>query len=351
MRETNGNLKDRTVYFDYLRVIATFAVMILHVSSQNWRNAAVSGFEWGVFNFFDSVVRWSVPVFVMISGALFLDRDIPLRKIYSKYILRMVTSFCVWSVFYSFFEKGTINTKILAALQGHYHMWFILMIIGLYMCIPFIKPIAANADRCRYFLLLSFFAAFLVPGVKTLSEDFGSEKFIIGINAISNNVSNLSLNSVMGYVGYFVLGYYLSKAAINKKQRYVIYMLGMLGFAATIVLSLMVSLKNQEPCIQYYGNFTINVLLEALAVFTWFKYKGYSNQRLNAFIQRLAKYSFGAYLLHTFVLEQLNERLGLNTLSFNPILSVIFISIIVAVVSFGVSAILNHIPVVKKYAV
>lgn len=96
---------ERTVYFDYLRVFATFAVMILHLSAQNWYITDVNEFEWQTFNFYDSIVRWSVPVFVMISGALFLNRDIKLKTIYTKYILRIVVSYVAWSAIYAFLQK------------------------------------------------------------------------------------------------------------------------------------------------------------------------------------------------------------------------------------------------------
>lgn len=163
--ENRQNSADRTVYFDYLRVFATFAVMILHISAQNWYATDVNSFEWQVFNLFDSIVRWSVPVFVMISGSLFLSREIPLRKIYSKYIFRMAISFLVWSVIYAIFTEGDIINKLSAAVQGKYHMWFVLMIIGLYMCIPIIKSIAETDEKIKYYLLLAFVFAFVVPEV------------------------------------------------------------------------------------------------------------------------------------------------------------------------------------------
>ena len=87
--------KVRTVYFDYLRVFATLAVMVLHTSAQNWSKTDVNSFTWQTFNFFDSIVRWGVPVFVMISGSLFLSRDIPIKVIYNGgFILRMVCCLC-----------------------------------------------------------------------------------------------------------------------------------------------------------------------------------------------------------------------------------------------------------------
>lgn len=40
-------------------------------------------------------------------------------------------------------------------------------------------------------------------------------------------------------------------------------------------------------------------------------------------MQKLSKYSFGAYLVHALLIEQLDNRAGLNMLSFNPVLSVV----------------------------
>ena len=92
-------------------------------------------------------------------------------------------------------------------------------------------------------------------------------------------------------------------------------------------------------------------MFEAIAVFTFFKYKDYNNKRVNDFVKVLSKYSFGAYLVHALIIEQLDVRFGLNTLSFNPILAELTIGIIVFLVSFVISGILNKIPVLNKYIV
>ncbi len=67
--------------------------MILHISAQNWCEIDIASFKWQVFNFFDSIVRWAVPIFVMISGALFLGRNSNIEKLYKKNILRIITFF------------------------------------------------------------------------------------------------------------------------------------------------------------------------------------------------------------------------------------------------------------------
>lgn len=148
--EQNKIIADRTEYLDYLRVFAAFAIIILHVAAQNWYDTDVNGHEWNVFNCYDSIVRWGVPIFLMISGVLFLGREISVKQIYRKYILRLLVAFLVWNFIYYLFAENTpkiqflnlfgedATSQIINMISGRHHMWYILMIIGIYMCVPII---------------------------------------------------------------------------------------------------------------------------------------------------------------------------------------------------------------------
>lgn len=361
------NKPSRTVYFDYMRVLATFAVVVLHVSSQNWHDTDITGYQWQVFNTGVSLCRWAVPVFVMISGALFLSREIPLRKLYSKYILRMAVAFVTWSVFYALTvtraisEINVSDNAVIDAyenlplpiiiMRGHYHMWFILMIIGVYMCIPLIKPIVESDDRIRYFLLLAFIFVCFTPEMITLMKDFGNETVIQYAEAFEAIKLDLKIYIVMGYVAYFVLGYYLSKTEISQGMRIAIYILGIAGAVFTVLMTETASLKYNEANTHYYGNFNLNILFMAVAVFTFFKARKFNLGFLNTVMQKLSKYSFGAYLAHVFFLERLDYNFGINTLTFDPVASVLQISLGIFLASMLVSAILNQIPLIKRYLV
>ena len=76
--------ENRIEYFDGLRAFATIAVIMLHVCAANWYTWPVTVSSWITCSFYDSVVRWCVPCFIMISGALFLDKKINLKRLYSK---------------------------------------------------------------------------------------------------------------------------------------------------------------------------------------------------------------------------------------------------------------------------
>lgn len=343
--------EERTIFLDYLRVFSTFAVMILHISAQNFRVADVNSFAWQTFNVYDSMVRWAVPVFVMISGSLFLNRDISTKQLYSKYILRLTVSFLFWSLLYSFIKGGSVLSRLSAIVHGHYHMWFILMMIGLYMCIPIIKPIVQSDYIAKYYLLLSFVFTFAVPELLCLTDDFGPEFIAKSAHSIYSSITTMNMHIVMGYVSYYILGYYLFKTELIRKQRIGIYVLGLFGLAVTIALDSAVALKTQQPCTNYYGNFNVNVLLMAIAVFTLFKYGVFQNNTINNIMRKLSKYSFGAYLIHAMVIDLLNNYFGINTLSFNPVVSVIVLGLFVFIVSFCASALLNQVPIIKKYFV
>lgn len=348
--------RERIVYFDYLRVAATVAVVILHTAAQNWGEFGGRSLEWNIVNIYDGIVRWGVGVFIMISGALFLSKEIDIGKIYSKSILRLVVAYCVWSVIYAVAplvvsDSVTSYRSIIAnIITGSFHMWFIPMIIGMYMCVPILKEIVRNDTISKYFLLLSLVFGLIIPQFVSMSNDFIGGLFADGINKINGVVSNMGMHLVLGYSFYFVLGYLLNKAELTKKQRSAIYILGIVGFVSTILLNAVVTWKTNVLCNTYYGNLTINVFLEVLAVHTWIKYKKYDNDKLNYVISILSKYSFGAYLVHVFVLKVL-KVLGIHTMLFHPIVSVPIISVLVVILSFAISGLINKIPVLNKWIV
>lgn len=353
---------ERKTYCDYLRVAATFAVVVLHVAASKWSAADVNGTTWKAFNFYNSAVRWGVPIFIMISGSLFLNREIRIKSIYSKYVPRMLAAFITWSLFYVLTSPDALQNGLLSAIRehwkeialGHYHMWFILMISGIYMAMPIFKRIVSDETAAKYYLLLAFLFTFALPWVTNLLTDFAADKsgtLSSAIGIFNTDIKALSMEVVMGYGFFFVLGYYLDRIDLSRRARIVIYMLGIIGFIITVLADLKLSIMTQQPVLKYYDNFSVNVLLEAVSVHTFFKYREYNAEKINSLAAVLSKYSFGAYLIHVFFLDTASQRFGITTLSFNAIASVPVISCAVFVLSMTVSAILNHIPVIKKYCV
>ena len=202
---------ERNTAYDYLRVLASFGVIILHIAAKKFLSLSVYSNEWQVLNFYDSIVRWTVPVFVMISGALFLNRDIPIRKLYLRYIPRLAVAFVVWSFAYAISTGYDFKAHKVMWLSGHYHMWYIPMCIGLYAALPIVKQIVSNKRIAYYYLLLSFVFAFIIPSVMALAKDFGPQWMNSLVRVANDVITDMHMQLVLGYSAYFVLGYVLSK--------------------------------------------------------------------------------------------------------------------------------------------
>ena len=315
----------------------------------------MQSFDWSVSNFYFSVVQWGVPVFVMISGALFLGREQTLQKLFKKNILRIATAFVFWSVLYACWryfvthEKHSIREMLLSIIKGHYHMWFLFIIVGLYLIVPFLNKIIEDQKLAVYFVILAFLFAFLFP---QMIELIGL-KYPGPSEIISEFISKFRMEFVLGYSGYFVLGYLLSRMRINKIAETIIYILGICGFAITIVISARFARSDISTDI-IFDELTVNVLLCSAAVFVFAKQhlnKPFKNEKAVHTLSYLSKCTFGVYLVHPLVIDCLRRFVGVSALSFNPIISIPMIALLVFFVSKVISAIMNRIPFVKKWFV
>lgn len=107
------------------------------------------------------------------------------------------------------------------------------MIAGLYICLPILKQIVKNEQATKYFLLISFIFWSLIPELVKLSNDFIGGSFAVIVNAIYDALSKTDLKLLMSFTFYFVLGYVVSNLSFSKRQRVVIYALGIAGFLFT----------------------------------------------------------------------------------------------------------------------
>lgn len=341
--------KKRIAYLDYLRIAATFAVVMIHVAAQNWYSEDVCTSAWKTFNFFDSISRWAVPVFVMISGALMLGTDIGFRKLYTVKIPRRLAAFVFWSLVYALVKEDGLKPVLIMVIKGKFHLWFLYMIISLYICSPIIKKIAEDTQIAEYFLGLTLVFSFLVPFVLQLLSDFGGAAMEEWTNALKNAYTDMNITVLNGYVAYFIAGFRLNQVTLSKRKRTLIYFLGILGILATIVLTQVISVKEGAPVSQYYNYLGIPIFAPSVAAFVWFKYNLSAEVKCSKLVKELSGCSFSIYLIHILVLETLKDKLLLNTMSFNPLASVPVIAVLVFAISCVISMLLKRIPVVKDY--
>lgn len=344
-------VKNRLIYLDILRIFATVSLVVLHVSGQNFNSQPTDSFEWVVLNFYDSLVRWVVPVFVMISGSLFLRREQSIKKLYQKYILKIVCAYIFWSGVYAFvsYLKGECGLKemVWEFFEGHYHLWFLLMIAGLYVVTPFLKTITESKTLTNYFLVVGAIVSVLIPCSLHIVPYF-SERLA---DILNNHFSNVFL--CFNFTFYYVLGYKLSTMNFKKLRKW-IYLGGIAGFVCTFIFTDFLAGHNKAEIGFYYDNFSPTVLLESIFMFVLVKdifVNKTFGTKTTKHILNLSKYSFGIYLVHTLILELLKDKFAIHTLVINPIVSVPLLTLFVFVISWFSSFVLNKIPFVNKYIV
>lgn len=351
MKKTNS---ERLYYLDFLRIISAFAVVFLHVCAQNWFNVSYNSYKWNILNIYDSLVRWCVPVFVMISGVLFLQKDKTIKELYSKNIFHIFLVLILWSFIYSVVElfqnNLTIKDSVILFIKGTGHLWYLKMILGLYILIPIIKRVVQDKKLTKYVLSVIFIFSMFLPQLI----------YVIGVKyetllKIFNDIMKYNIFTYsLGFIFYFILGYHINNTVISDRNKKVIYVLGLAGFLFTAISTYLISKYTKTNNSMFYDFCSINVALESIAIFVFAKDINYKfsikSEKFKRIITSLSKYSFGCYLIHMLVIKELSY-FGLNTLSFNPIISVIFISFIVIIISFGISALINNIPFLKKYVV
>ncbi len=343
---------NRIISFDVLRIIAAFAVVMLHVTSDRLITSFPSN-EWEIRNVYDSFVRWCVPVFVMISGALFLNhgRKISVGRLYKKNILHLIFIFFVWSFIYAIYlaiVKCDYNVShiLFRIIEGPVHFWFLKMLIGLYVTIPILRMITQNKQSEEYFLILALITVFVLPMIFTFiglySESYKSFA-LLHYNAYGIRIAS-------GYVGYFVLGHYLYTYRLSGLVKKFIYIMGLFSVLSVIFLTHWYCHRINASSELFYGNLNVFTLFESIAIYLAIIELKISKEYY-PLVSRLSSLSLGVYLSHFLVIMLFNNLFGIDSGSFNPLFFIPCYSLIVFVLSCLVVSLIMKIPILKKLVV
>lgn len=347
----------RIWYFDLLRIVASYGIVVLHFSPLTPQDADVFSSSWRILITHSILFRWSVPVFLMISGALFLsdDRALSIRRLYGKSIVRIVTSFLFWSGIYALchciiYDKG-IWTFLNQLLRGHYHMWFLFVILALYMLTPLLRSITASKARTQYFLILSLVFTFLIPHAFSCISLFDFPHADV-VRSLQSALTQVNPVSGMYSIFYYVLGYYLHTYSFKRRQRAAVYGAGIAGFLLAAELTVRCARSSESAGSLFYDISSPAVLAMAAAVFVFFQ-SAFSDfhpgARLRQALLRLSLYSYGVYLVHPFVIERLSILLPAKPAVI--LLGVPLLTMTIYLLSLLISAVFNSIPILKKLVV
>lgn len=358
--------KERIHYLDLLRILATLAVIVIHVSSQNaFKSAEIGSLTWQGFNFWDSISRYSVPIFVMISGALFLNPsyNFEIKKLFTKNIFRICCAFIFWDLFYAaytyLFETHELGIIVKILIRGYSHLWFLPMIIGLYLLVPLLRKITGDKELTKYFLVLSVIFTFVLPmlfAVIQLGMKYG--QYSVGIKTVLRSLhvfyKQFNFFFTLGFVPYFVAGDYFNRYELKKKTRYALYILAIISFIGTFWLTGHWSELAHHRIMFLYTYTYLNIALETLAIFVFFKqlekripWQKYCD--FDRIVIRISSLTFGIYLIHFLFVRIIDRFFDVYQIFSNSFLLVPCLAVIIFVVSALVILIIQKIPWLNKH--
>lgn len=342
------DLKRDTLWIDFLRVIATFSVIVLHVSAPIVNKFEILDFSiWLTGNFYDSLVRFCVPIFFMISGTLFLSRDIDVKAFLSKRFSRIIPPLLFWSMIYisySFFIRIVENNetftfietlKIIVSLLlsgSSYHLWFVYTICGLYLFIPIIQMWIKFAKEKE---ILFFLILWLVANLFQIKE-------------LVYYLPQIDLINFTGYLGYFVLGYYLVNNNFKKMDSLRLnIMLTIFGTLITFILTSIISWNAEKFIGAFYGYLMPNVVITAIGIFQIARKIKIRNAFLKNLISRISNNSFAIYFIHVLILK-IFQQFNITGVTILPIVGIPVISILVFILSYYIILVLRKVPILNK---
>lgn len=344
----------RHTYMDVIRIIGCILVVLVHISNIDWIVYPIGGAQWKVLNVVNCLGMSGVPLFFMISGALFLHKDskVTIPYVWKKIgILFLFYLLCL--VFYNLLpilrernisglNKDFLKNILLG--NGIYHLWFLPVLMSLYAIAPILKKAFATKKNCESFLIL--FLIFGVTFPSLLRYEWESHEYL------ESFYNRFALYWYTGQIGYFVLGHYLHSfvRGLSRKKTILVGGLGILTMLFIILCNNWDSVTRGFRSTNASTPMSLTCLIFVSCVFLFVKSAmgRYSSERGSRVLKYVASLSLGIYFIHPFVIDSVLWRLKLEQLMPNYVLLTLARILVVLAVSGLFAAVVKKIPVLKK---
>ena len=326
----------RIAWLDYVRVLATMLVIVVHMVPALVQNLPAGNFVRGLAIQTENAGLVCNQLFVMVSGALLLGtgkEPASLFSFYRKRFLRVFIPCGLYFLLYYAYIYGAgflspANWRLLSqcfiTLQDGTtpHFWLMHAIIVFYLAAPLYMPAlrrmsGEELDRLALVILLlhTLFTYSYLIGIK-----FQFVSFLAQWDSV------------------FLLGYYLSTdRALRHQKKF---------FAAGLIslLIMMVVRRTREDYLfLIYNNATL-MILWASAIFLFIKkHAGDWFSKEGKLLYALGKVSFSVLLVHWLVLYRIvGDILGINAMSFGIIGGVPATFILTLAISAGIALVFDN---------
>ena len=340
--------KNRVEWIDFIRAIAILTVLYIHATDGIFIISSDAVMNFGLysrlFQFASLFIgRIGVPFFLMITGYLLLDRtynDERIRKFWTNNCKKLIIVTIIWALIYAVclqlvtVKSGQVNFTEAGSLFFS-HMWYMPMIIGMYLSMPFVSNAVEHFDprTINQATIVFAFLAFLLPFVTLVLDMHG--------------IHNASIQYCLGFSGgvygiYIVLGYLVKKGLFKKYSSWNMGLLAIVSFIICFLFQYYSFIRGYDFFLWYEFPF---ILTGSFALFELCSRM--KKVRAFPFVSFLSKYSFAVFLVHN--LFRLPLLPLVVQLPFTEPAKAIILWILLIIFSYVAVVIIYRIPRFGKY--
>ncbi|HXS14503.1 MAG TPA: acyltransferase family protein [Candidatus Saccharimonadales bacterium] len=313
------NIKNYSYTADAIRILAIILVVVIHIAGGIVDNPSFFQLPaWYFANFIDSASRIAVPIFILLSGALLLHpikHQENLKSYAIKRLKRVGIPLIVWSGIYllwNYFFWGhsyslyQVVSDLLAP-NIYYHLYFLYIILGLYLCVPFFRIFLMHVTGkfLKVTLIILFMFTLCIYGVNALFP------------SIKTTFNGLTL--FLPYIPYFLAGPLLWNVYLSKRTFFILsgfyVLLTLFTSVANYVYMMHVGWSTHASSLVYdryfYDHFSPNVMLMSLFGFILLRnlpliFTKVKQVWFGSAVMYISPSVFGIYLIHPMIRDVLN---------------------------------------------
>ena len=283
----------RILYLDLIRIFACALVVFQHAPMPNL------GAPGPFLSALSFLTYPAIGLFYMVSGALLLPVKVSSEQFYKSRLSKVIFPTFFWSLIYIivFYVSHEIHPRYLIkslillplAPQGTHVFWFIYVLIGLYLFAPIISPWLDKASKKELHVFLALWGITLFLPIIS-----GYTKIPYGYYSV--------LCYFGGYLGYFVLGYYLRRNIKTPLRWYYSCLLILLPIIAYATCKAM-HMRSDFNTYYYLSIFSAMMSVGWFSLFQQIKWKFSDSSKWHRWLVHVSCCTFGIYLIHILVMK------------------------------------------------
>lgn len=338
------NQKKRIEWIDYARVCAIVCVILCHATENSYRDVifgerTIGPALWIIENTLFTIGRMGVPLFLAISGTLLLAKEKNVVSFYKKSLLPILLTTEIWfAADYLFvcviqnqdFNPAQLILEMLFLQEPALsHMWYMPMIIGIYLFLPFLSKVMKQFENGSVFLvpfLVLFVTSVFIPTVNTFLSQ--------GIFSTGSIEIQIDVSFGGGVYGlYLISGYFIgSRKILNRFSTECLAVIFLLAFILNTAGQYFLYSHSYFESDHLIWYTSIGIFVMGLLLFEFIRRgQGRVWKCFHIRASALARCSFGIYLIHKLVLECCITYLPLSMMKDIPEI------ILIGLISFFVS--------------